>query len=86
MEFKRSLADPALSFDDPESVLRSDLTREQKLEILQRWEFDLRELSVAEEENMGGGETSALLPRVRKALRSLAPGEEPSGPATKHGP
>jgi hypothetical protein len=85
-QVKRGLADPARTFEDPESVIESDLTLEQKLDVLQRWEFDLRELAVAEEENMGGGETSALLPRVRKALRALAPGEVPSGPATKHGP
>jgi hypothetical protein len=83
---ERALVDPSLVFEDPESVLRADLSRDQKLEILHGWEFDLRELAVAEEENMGGGEDSALLPRVRKALRALEHPDPPTGPATKHGP
>ena len=82
----RALADPALVFDSPEAVLQADLTGEQQLEILRRWEFDLRELAVAEDENMGGGESSALLPRVRRAILTLEPAEPPSGPTTKHGP
>jgi hypothetical protein len=93
MEFdpQRAIADPAAVFDDPEQVLGAQLTREQKLAILRRWEYDMRELSVAEDENMGGGESSAMLPRVRAALRTLQrPGESsntnPSGPATRHGP
>jgi hypothetical protein len=36
------------------------LTTEQKLSILERWEMDARELAVAEEENMAGGESSRL--------------------------
>jgi len=83
---ERALADPARAFESPEAVLQSGLSREEKVEILRRWEFDLRDLAVAEEENMGGGEDSALLPRVRQALRSLTDAEEVSGPATKHGP
>jgi len=73
-EFARILADPAAAFANPELVLsRSGLSREQRLEILHRWEFDLRALEVAEEENMGGGEQAsgeggALLERVRAGL------------------
>ena len=82
----RSLADPSLAFENPEAVLEADLPREQKVEILKRWEFDMRELSVAEEENMGGGESSSLLSRVRRALRTLEAPAPPSGAGTKHGP
>jgi hypothetical protein len=85
-EVERALDDPAAVFDTPESVLAADLSRDQKIEILRRWEFDMRELLVAEEENMAGGESSALLSRVRQALQSLRVASAPSGPATKHGP
>nr|NIQ12631.1 hypothetical protein [Gammaproteobacteria bacterium] len=46
------------------------LTRDQKFKILERWEYDARELEVAEEENLGGGSPS-LLPEILKALRIL---------------
>jgi hypothetical protein len=85
-KLNRSIADPARAFESPEAVLKAPLTEPEKVEILRRWEFDLRDLAVAEEENMGGGEDSALLPRVRRALRALTGEPEPSGPATKHGP
>jgi hypothetical protein len=85
-KLNRSIADPARAFETPEEVLKAPLTHREKVEILRRWEFDLRDLAVAEEENMGGGEDSALLPRVRRALRALTNDPEPSGPATKHGP
>ena len=38
-------------FEDPQDVVATDeLTRDQKIEILHRWEYDARELEVAEEE------------------------------------
>lgn len=84
---QRALVDPAAVFGTPETVLAAELSREEKIEILHRWEFDLRELSVAEEENMAGGENSAHLSRVRHVLRSLeGAASAPAGPATKHGP
>ena len=44
------------------------LTREEKIDILQRWKYDALELEVAEDENMGGGEPSML----EQVLESLA--------------
>jgi hypothetical protein len=47
------------------------LTAEQKLEILKRWEAEARDLQVASEENMVGGEDNGLID-VRKAIDSLS--------------
>lgn len=74
---EQALIDPAGEFNTPEElVMNEELSREQKIEILRRWEYDVRELQVAEEENMPGPQPIAL-DRVLKALRSL---DAPSGP------
>ncbi len=79
------LRDPAGVFRSPRDVLEHpDLTREERLAILQQWERDARSLSVAEEEGMTGGEEN-LLSRVRRAIARLGEEQEPSGPGTKHG-
>ena len=67
----RALLDPTAVFDEPEQVLRrEDLTREQKILILRRWEYDARELEMASDEGMRG-ETPDILDRVLNALRAL---------------
>ena len=66
--------DPKLVYGTPEKLLeREDLTRKQKLAILETWELDARNLQVAEEENMAGGERS-LLDRVLEARHRLEGG------------
>lgn len=83
---EKALLDPAAVYIEPENLLNEEgLTREEKIAILQRWEFDARELSVAEEENMAGGPPNRL-GAVLRALRQLdsGPAEKPSAP-TKHG-
>jgi hypothetical protein len=56
-----ALRDPSRVFEEPKDVATDRrLTTEQKLSILERWEMDARELAVAEEENMAGGESSRL--------------------------
>jgi len=45
--------DPSSVFKKPQDVLKeTSLTQEQKIDILQRWSYDEREILVAEEENM----------------------------------
>lgn len=86
-EVQRALLDPSAVFSHPaEIVARDDLTREQKIRMLRGWEYDAREMDVAEEENMGGGEGAGVLDQVLEALRALgaAPGEGRPAP-TKHG-
>lgn len=65
--------DYSLRYESPEAVLADDeLTAAQKRVLLEAWERDARELSVAEEEGMAGGER-AMLDRVLEALRQLGP-------------
>jgi hypothetical protein len=79
--------DPASVFGSPDDVVgRSDLTRDQKIEILRRWEYDAREILVAEEENMAGPDPGEQLDRVLRALHALGSGpDNESTPPTKQG-
>lgn len=85
-KLERALLNPPSVFKTPEDVAAADdLDPEQKADILRRWGYDALDLSIAEEENMGGGETD-LLDRIVRALASL--GFEPNlrnSPPTKHG-
>lgn len=85
-ELDQALAQPWSVYDSPEDVLADTrLSDAQKRRILESWERDARELAVAEEENMGGGEPNRL-DAVLQALTKLpAPDERPRGPATMHG-
>ncbi len=85
-ELDQAVARPWSEYKTPEAVLADQrLDAAQKRRILESWERDARELAVAEEENMGGGEPD-MLGRVLEALSTLpAEDERPRGPATKHG-
>lgn len=70
-DHEQAAIDPAAVFASPEDlVARPDLSRSEKLHLLRRWHYDACELSVAEDEGMGGGEPS-MLERVSAALASL---------------
>jgi len=74
IDYEKALLDPASLFATPEELLnRGDLTKEQKIEILRRWEYDASEVAVAEEEGMVGGEP-LILRRVLLALDKLTGG------------
>ena len=67
----KAIIDPASVFSSPVEVIdRVDLSRDLKIEILRRWEYDAREESTAAEEGMGefNGE---LLQQIECALRRL---------------
>ncbi len=87
IDLRKAMLDPTAVFRGPEDVLqRDELTREQKIEILRRWEYDALELQVAEEENMGSEQSSDILDRVLHALRALNAGPDPEhSPPTKRG-
>lgn len=60
-DFKQALGDPESFFASPSDVLRHEsLTREQKIEILKRWEYDASEVEVAVEEGMPNDRPSKL--------------------------
>ncbi len=71
MDIEKAMQNPAAEFPSPQAVLADQtLSHEQKITILKRWEYDARELEVAEEENMGGS-TPSLLGEILLALHSL---------------
>jgi len=79
IDIKKALTNPSAIFRQPQDVVeRSDLTREQKIEILRRWEYDARELQVAEEEGMKApaGEPPTVLDAILIALRLLHAGAD----------
>ena len=85
-DIDQALLDPTSVFRSPEDVLKAnDITRDQKIEILRRWEYDARELQVAADENMAGS-NSDLLDRVLKSLAELGYESDPDRePPTKQG-
>ncbi|MFO1061733.1 MAG: hypothetical protein U1E53_32780 [Dongiaceae bacterium] len=71
IDLEAALLNPAGCFAEPGDVLAEQaLTREQKLRILRQWDQDARQLAVAEEENMTGGEEN-MVGRVSKAILAL---------------
>ncbi|HEY3303157.1 MAG TPA: hypothetical protein VGL70_06435 [Candidatus Binatia bacterium] len=85
-DFEKALLDPGGVFKTPaEVVQKPDLSRGQKIQILRQWEYDARELQVAEEESMTGPQATGL-DAVLAALRSLGAATEVDRAApTKHG-
>lgn len=70
-QYREMLKDPKQHFGHPDAVLKSrSLSERQKMEILEAWKLDARELQVATEENMDGGEPN-LLDEVVAALGQL---------------
>lgn len=74
-DFQKALLDPTSVYKLPGEVVKDDsLSREQKIQILHRWEYDARELQVAEEENMPEltkHKKGSMLSRVLDALHKL---------------
>lgn len=72
IDLDKALLDPASVFETPEAVEGcAQLSSEQRIEILRRWEYDASEGAVATEEGMPDGEND-LLRRVLLALDRLA--------------
>ena len=83
MDFDKVKLNTAAVFKSPQEVVSSqELSREQKLEILRRWEQDARLMEVADEESMPGPQLKLLQP-IRDALHALNywPDTEHSGPS-----
>ncbi len=71
IDIEKAILVPASVFKTPEEVLNSqELSRDQKIKILRSWEYDARQLEVAEEENMIGTQED-ILDQIIFALRSL---------------
>jgi hypothetical protein len=86
VDVEKALLDPGLVFKTPQELLaNNELSREQKIEILRRWEYDIRQLQVAEEESMEGPQP-VTLESVLQALRVIgAPADLERSAPTKQG-
>ncbi|WP_020590983.1 hypothetical protein [Kiloniella laminariae] len=72
IDLEKAMLDPTAVFDIPAEVLDTDeLNRAQKVEILRRWEYDARELEVAEEEAGMAVRRPEMFGLVLKALKDL---------------
>jgi hypothetical protein len=72
INLKQALVDPASVFSSPQAVLlNQELTRDQRVIILKRWESDIREIMVAAEENMRGKDVINTFTAIRNALHTL---------------
>ncbi len=72
IDVKKAMLDPTMVFKDPNEVVDSDeLTRDLKIEILRRWEYDAHQLEVAEEEAGMGVRRPEILDQVIQALHTL---------------
>jgi len=88
IDVKKALTDPSAVFKKPQEVIETgDLSREQKIEILRRWEYDVRELQVADEEGMAPADPQpVILDAILNVLRSLgAPADIEHSAPTKQG-
>ncbi len=81
-----AIRDPSRYFNHPLDVCHSAaFSHAEKIKILRRWEYDAREMEVAEEENMSGG-SFVHLDEVLKALQCVnAEIDLDHGPPTKQG-
>ena len=86
----KALLDARAVFKRPEDVVSAEgFTLEQKIEILRRWEYDAREIQVADDEGMTAPASqpqTAPLDAILKALRALgAPSDPEKSAPTKQG-
>jgi len=71
-DYKKALLDPTLVFGTPQDVVNdTELSRDQKVEILRRWQYDARELEVAEEEAGMAVRKPEIPDLIASALHSL---------------
>lgn len=85
-EIAAALQDPSIVFACPNDVVVvHGVTSAQKVDILRRWEYDVREEEVAQEENMAGN-LPVTLSHVLDALNRLGGGShDEHHPPTKQG-
>jgi hypothetical protein len=88
IDVKKALLDPSTVFHKPDEIVENnELSREEKIEILRRWEYDVRELQVADEESMTAPRPERVtLDAVLEALRAVgAPADLERSAPTKQG-
>ncbi len=88
--FQEAMGDVSKLFDKPGALLADpEFSADQKRKLLKQWEYDLREMQVAAEENMTGpkmDQNADLLREVRVCLGKLGDAHAPERSAGhKHG-
>ena len=82
---QQAILDPATVYQAPVDVLNDkSLNDQQRFQVLRSWEQDARELEVAREEGMTGGEES-LLDAILIAIDELNIRENGNTAPTKQG-
>ena len=72
IDVQHAKIDPSSVFNSPQDVFDEEsLNIEDKIAILEQWKYDAYELSVAESENMAGGEATHLYSRISQLLEQL---------------
>ena len=72
IDVNKAMLDPTMVFEDPKDVVANvELTRDQKIEILRRWEYDARQLEVAEEEAGMAVRRPEMFDLVLQAMHTL---------------
>lgn len=87
IDFDLALLDPSAIFAAPEEILACDsLSQQQKIALLQQWQYDASSIAVAEEEGMIS-DRELLLQRILQALHQLTGGVdvEHTGPTKQSG-
>ncbi|WP_259782161.1 hypothetical protein [Aestuariispira ectoiniformans] len=88
IDYEKVLLDPTSMFVSPEALLADEnFSIPQKIELLRRWEYDVCEVDVAEEEGMPVSDKEEnMLERILTALDALgAEVDTDHTPPTKHG-
>ncbi len=72
IDVTKAMLDPTMVFKEPKDVVASsELSRNQKIEILHRWKYDAQQLEVAEEEAGMAVRRPEMFDRVVQALHML---------------
>lgn len=86
--FERALGKIKTEFDSPAAIANAtDLKHDEKIKLLKEWDYDLRLMMVASEENMPAETTRAdtkvadELQEVSKCLSQLGANEKTEGAA-----
>ncbi len=86
-QLAQAMLDPSSMFPSPVAIVGDKrLASDQKIELLRRWEYDAREMQVAEEEGFPAREPGSLLDTIIIALHRLGAGPDiEHSPPTKQG-
>ena len=87
IDFDLAVLDPSVVFAAPEEILTCDsLSQQQKITLLQQWQYDASSIAVAEEEGMIS-DRELLLQRILQVLHQLTGGVdvEHTGPTKQSG-